>query len=93
MNFLQSRLNLRNNAYLRKNGVIIRFHYNKQNEKKGLPWTLHTSRQCVSASHVLFHVPIETEENPKKKSNPKYFLKCNGNIRMSGTIAHVERLK
>ncbi len=71
--------------------MIIRFHYNKQNEKKGLPWTLHTSRQCISASHVLFHVPIETEENPKKKNNPKYFLKCNGNIRMSGTIAHVEK--
>ena len=70
--------------------MIIRFHYNKQKAKNNLPWTLHCSNQCISASHVIFNVPIETEENPKKKNNPRYFLKCNGKIRMNGTIAYVE---
>lgn len=65
----------------------IRLHYNKFKALKGFPWTLHTSRKCHSASHVIFNVPVETEEKPENKNNPRYFLKCDGNITWNKTIA------
>lgn len=65
----------------------IRLHYNKQNAAYGLPWTIHTSKGCFPASHVKFFTNVETEERPDKKSNPKYFLVCHGNIRWDGSVA------
>jgi hypothetical protein len=65
----------------------IRLHYNKFKAKFGLPWTLHTSKRCFIASHVLINVPVETEEHPDKKTNPRYFLKCDGDIHWTGTKA------
>lgn len=67
--------------------MIIRLHYNKVQASKGLPWTLHTSKGCMSASHVNIKVPIETEEKPNNKTNPRYFLKCHAIITWNGTIA------
>ncbi len=67
----------------------IRLHYNKFRAKNGLPWTLHTSKKCHAASHVTFEVPVETEEKPDRKSNPRYFLVAHGNIKWKGTIARV----
>ena len=58
--------------------MLIRVHYNKQTVKKGLPWTIHTSKTCAQAKHVVFNVPVQTEERPDKKSNPRYFIRCNG---------------
>jgi hypothetical protein len=65
----------------------IRLHYNKFKARHGLPWTLHTSKKCYIASHVVFKVPVETEERPDKKTNPRYFLKCDGDIKWTGTKA------
>jgi hypothetical protein len=36
-------------------------------------------------------VPLETEERPNKKKNPRYFLKCDGRIVFDGTVAKIER--
>jgi hypothetical protein len=69
--------------------MIIRFHYNKHGAPKGMPWTLHTSKGCFPASHVVFQAGIETEEKPEKKANPRYFLKCDGDITWEGTVATV----
>lgn len=70
--------------------MIIRLHYNKFQAPKGLPWTLHTSKKCHIASHVIFQVPVETEEKPSNKTNPRYFLKCQGNIEWEGTRAIIK---
>lgn len=67
----------------------IRLHYNKFQAPNGFPWTLHTSKKCFLASHVILNVPVETEEKPEKRSNPRYFLTCKGNIAWQGTIAMV----
>ncbi len=67
--------------------MVIRLHYNKQSEKTGLPWTLHTSKACLTASHVVINVPVETEEKPNRKTNPRYFIKCNGSIKWNKTVA------
>lgn len=69
--------------------MIIRVHYNKQQSKNGLPWTIHTSRVCLSAAHVSFIVPVETEEKPDRLKNPRYFLKCKGKIVWSGKNAKI----
>lgn len=71
--------------------MVIRFHYNRQQAANGKPWTLHTSKGCFSAAHVVFETPLETEEKPEKKQNPRYFLKCNGRIVWYGNTAVVRR--
>jgi hypothetical protein len=58
----------------------IRLHMNKHGIKKGTPWTLHTSKGCFPAAHVEIHVPCATEENPKRRSNPRYFIVMHGEI-------------
>lgn len=68
----------------------IRLHYNKFGAPNGKPWTLHTSKACHSAAHVIFNVPLETEERPQKKTNPRYFLVCRGKIRWEGSTAFIE---
>ena len=60
--------------------MVIRVHYNKKTAKDNKPWTVHTSKNCIQASHVYFKFPVETEERPEKKKNPRYFLKCKGRI-------------
>lgn len=65
----------------------IRIHFNKQRAKKGLPWTLHTSKACYAAAHIKVEVPTETEEKPNKPENPRYFLVCNGDIKWVKNIA------
>jgi hypothetical protein len=60
----------------------IRVHFNKKNAKDGLPWTVHTSKACIPAAHVLIHIPIESEEKPLNKTNPRYFFVCNGIIEL-----------
>jgi hypothetical protein len=74
--------------------MIIRFHFNKQRASKGLPWTLHTSKACLSAAHVVFKgVRLETEEKPERKTNPRYFLKCKGSIEWDGDVAVIVKEK
>ncbi len=68
-------------------GSVIRLHYNKRMSEKGLPWTLHTAKGCLSAQHVVIKVPVETEEHPERKTNPRYFLKCKGSIGWIGSTA------
>lgn len=69
---------------------IVRLHYNKFKAVDGLPWTLHTSNACYSASHVTIRVPIETEEKPSKTDNPRYFLTCHADITWEGTEATLQ---
>lgn len=68
---------------------VIRLHYNRQGERKGFPWTLHTSQGCFPASHVVISVPCVTEEKPKKKTNPRYFVKVHGVIHWDKGIATI----
>jgi len=67
--------------------VRIRVHYNKYTVSQGLPWSLHTSQACFQASHIEFKVPVETEEKPNLKTNPRYFIKAEGTITWDGTKA------
>lgn len=67
--------------------MVIRVHYNRFGTQKGLPWTVHTSKFCAAASHVSFEVPTQTEECPKKKTNPRYFIKCFGRVSWKGKTA------
>ena len=69
--------------------MLMRIHYNKQTVKKGLPWSIHTSKFCAQASHITFKCPVETEEKPDKKTNPRYFIKCNGHIQWQGKKAFI----
>jgi hypothetical protein len=66
---------------------IVRLHYNRQGARLGLPWTLHTSHGCHAAAHVEILVPIETEEKPTKRTNPRYFLKARARIAWKGSTA------
>lgn len=67
--------------------MIIRIHYNKWNAPKGKPWSINTSKGCYAAAHVIFKKGMETEERPDKKNNPRYFIKCNGEVRWKGKTA------
>lgn len=67
----------------------IRLHYNKHGANKELPWTLHTSKGCFPASHVIMKAGCETEEKPEKKANPRYFIVCKGTIVWDGTVATI----
>lgn len=67
----------------------IRIHYNKRNAKLGLPWTVHTSKACFSASHIHIGTLVESEEQPDKKTNPRYFMVCNGQLKFKGTVAYI----
>jgi hypothetical protein len=67
----------------------IRLHYNRTGALNGKPWTLHTSKGCMLASHVRILCPVETEERPLKRSNPRYFLVCDGTVRWRGSVATI----
>ena len=69
----------------------IRLHYNKHRAKEGLPWTIHTSKKCIPAAHVTFEVPLETEEKPEKRDNPRYFLVTQGEVHPVGEDRYVVR--
>lgn len=56
----------------------IRVHFNKRGADHGRPWTVHTSKCCLPATHVRFRCTVETEEKPGKKDNPRYFVTCRG---------------
>lgn len=71
--------------------MILRVHFNKLTASKGLPWTIHSSKSCIQASHVIFSVPVETEEKPDKKCNPRYFIKCRGRVRFESTVAFIDK--
>jgi hypothetical protein len=70
--------------------VVIRVHYNRGSARSGLPWSIHTSKSCHQAEHVIFRVRAETEECPSRRSNPKYFIRCNGTLHWEGKTAVVQ---
>jgi hypothetical protein len=64
--------------------ITLRLHYSKQGAFKGKPWTVHCSQGCFGATHVEMHGTFQTEENPNKASNPRYFIKCFGTFHYEG---------
>lgn len=69
--------------------MIIRLHFSRQKVKQGKPWSLHTYLGCSHASTVQFKVETWTREYPKRKSNPRYFIECRGQLSWSGTAVTV----
>lgn len=73
--------------------ITIRLHYNKQGAAQGKPWTIHTSKDCWPAAHVVFSAVGETEYLKNKKKNPRAFLKFKGFVTwVPGDIAHISSL-
>lgn len=57
--------------------IKVRLHVNRREMgkgSKGKPWTIHTSKMCISAKSVRIEVPIETEYKPDSPHNPRAFL-------------------
>ena len=55
----------------------VRLHVNRREMlkgRKGRPWTIHTSKACISAKSVKIEVPVSTEYTPDAPSNPRAFL-------------------
>ena len=62
----------------------LRIHVNRREMLKGVrawPWTIHSSSFCLRPRHIDICVPVETEYKPLKRSNPRLFLVCYGDIR------------
>lgn len=61
----------------------MRLHVNRREMAKGAKgkvWTIHTSKACIPATSVEIRVPCETEYRPDFRSNPKVFIKVDGNL-------------
>lgn len=63
-----------------------RLHFSKQGASYGLPWTVHNSKGCHSFSHVVIYGSAETESNPSKKNNPRYFITLIGTLHSIGRV-------
>ena len=70
--------------------VVVIVHFNKQASTSGRPWTVHTSRVCLTVSKVIWHVLPETVFKPDKKTNPRGWLRARGVVRVEGTVAHID---
>lgn len=64
-------------------------HFNRQRAKDGFPWTVHYRGACLPAAHVKILVPMESEEKPHLKTNPRYFFTCKGFVRHVGNTIEI----
>lgn len=65
----------------------MRLHVNRNEMRKGAKgkvWTIHTSKACIPATHVDIRVPAETEYRPDFRSNPKVFIRVEGELKHLG---------
>jgi hypothetical protein len=65
----------------------MRLHVNRHEMAKGAKgkiWTIHTSKACIPAMSVDIRVPSQTEYRPDFKSNPKVFIKVEGELKHLG---------
>lgn len=62
--------------------MVVIIHFNKRGSGSGLPWTVHVRGQCIPASKVYILVPSETIYKPEKKSNPRAWIRCKGQVKM-----------
>lgn len=60
-------------------------HVNKRKNS----WTLHSSQGCFHFDQIEIYVPCETVYNPKKKDNPKFFVRCKGTLVIEGDYAKI----
>jgi hypothetical protein len=72
--------------------MTIRLFYEKS--KPEMPWTLKIDEPGkgiahYGASHVHFLVPVQTEENPGCGQPQCFFIKAEGKIRWTGTVATI----
>ncbi len=67
---------------------MIRIHHNRRGAPEH-PWTLHTSQGCFPCSHFIVEGRLESEEQPAKKTNPRYFLKLRGSVVWEGSVARI----
>lgn len=56
--------------------VTVLVHFNKNNSKKGLPWTVHVRGKCIPAKKVVFGVCTWTVFKPEKGTNPRAWVAC-----------------
>ena len=74
-----------------ENPRILRIHFNKYAEKQdGKVWSIVRSDACFHAKHIIFKGKFETEENPDKIANPRYFIKCRGTMIWDGDIVTIK---
>lgn len=67
-------------------------HINRFELKKGVkgrPWTIHTSKGCISAKEVLIDGHSEAQCFPKKKTNPKCFIVIEGDLKKLGNSRYM----
>lgn len=69
--------------------ITVYLHFNKQGSKDGYPWTVHTSKACIPAKSVTVFTPMETVFKPKKKTNPRAFLKTKGYVSENNGHVHI----
>lgn len=65
----------------------MRLHVNRREMAKGAGgkiWTIHTSKACIPAKSVEIHVPCQTEYRPDLPSNPKVFIRVDGELKHLG---------
>lgn len=65
--------------------LIHYIHVNKRADK----WTVHNSQGCFTFDVIEIRVPSETLHKPKKKDNPRFFIKCRGTLIMKGDYAEI----
>ena len=63
--------------------TLFRIHFNKQKQC----WSVHNRGVCHMASHLQIHVPMESQERPDLRSNPRYFFVCKGFLSWEGKTA------
>jgi hypothetical protein len=54
-------------------------HYLHVNKPKGC-WTVHNSKGCFHFDEVNIEVDARTVYKPKKKDNPRFFIRCRGTL-------------
>jgi hypothetical protein len=56
--------------------TLLRIHFNKPKQC----WSVHHKGVCHMIKHLMINVPVESQEKPNKKSNPRFFFICKGNL-------------
>lgn len=68
----------------------FKLHFNRINMQRGNPniWTVHTSKACIPARHVVVQVPIEAIYKGPEAPQPRAFLVGRGqiDIQRNGTV-------
>lgn len=62
----------------RKHVVLV--HFRRAGVPGGRPWTVHHLGQCIPAATVRFEVASETIFQPKKKANPRAWIRALGRV-------------